>query len=436
MKISFYGGAGEVGRSCIMISTGNTKILLDAGVKLGEKEEYPMIEDRMLKEIDGIFITHAHLDHCGYLPHIYTAGYTGLTYATKPTIELVNVLLSDYMHISNPTNVTKEGLEKLHRSYKIIEYNKKMKLKDLEIEFIPAGHIVGSAMIRVSDGRKSIIYTGDVHLARTRLLEGASVKGLSSDALITESTYASKKDVFESESKIAKDMLKSINETIDRGGKVIIPSFAVGRAQEVLLFLDDYINSGVMRKVPIYVDGMINKSMRIYRHNVIYCREELQKKILMNDYDPFKSSNFVPVEKKGMRSKIVNDSTSSIIVTTSGMLTGGPVMFYLSRLAQNSANKLILVGYQAEDTLGRRLLEGVKTINIDNKEIKVEMSVNNYHLSAHADRRQLDTLIASISNLKRVFIIHGEESKSEEFRNDISGRYDAITPKIGESYEV
>jgi len=436
LKISFYGGAGEVGRSCIMISTEKTKILLDAGVKLGEKEEYPLIGDRMLNEIDAVLVTHAHLDHCGYLPHIYTAGYKGMVYATKPTVELINVLISDYMHISNPSNVTKNGIERLHKSYKIVEYNKKIRLNDLEVEFIPAGHIVGSAMIRVSDGRKSVLYTGDVHLARTRLLDGADVKGLSSDVLITESTYASKQDVFTSEAKIAKDMLKSINETIDMGGKVIIPSFAVGRAQEVLLFLDDYINSGVMRKVPVYVDGMINKAMRIYRHNVIYCRDELQKKILMSDYDPFKSSNFVPVEKKEMRGKIATEDQSSIIVTTSGMLTGGPVLYYISRLAKNSANKMILVGYQAEGTLGRRLLEGNKTVHVNGKEISVQMAVENYHLSAHADRRQLDTLVSSISNLKSVFIVHGDPSKSEEFRNDISGKYKAYTPKIGDTFEV
>ncbi|MGC8495884.1 MAG: MBL fold metallo-hydrolase RNA specificity domain-containing protein [Candidatus Micrarchaeia archaeon] len=436
MKISFYGGAGEVGRSCIMISTEKTKILLDAGVKLGEKEEYPMIEDSKFSEIDGIFITHAHLDHCGYLPHIYTAGYSKTVYATKPTIELTNVLLSDYMHISNPQNVTKEGLEKLRKSYKIIEYNKPFKLNDLEITFIPAGHIVGSAMIKVSDGKKSILYTGDIHLAKTRLLDGATVDGISSDTLVTESTYASKNDVFEKESAIAKSMLKSINDTIDAGGKIIIPSFAVGRAQEVLLFLDDYINSGIMRKVPIYVDGMINKSMRIYRHNVIYCRDELQKKILMSDYDPFKSSNFVPVEKKSMRSKIVSEDQSNIIVTTSGMLTGGPVMYYLSKMAGNSANKLILVGYQAEGTLGRALLEGSNKIRINNKEIEVKLKVENFHLSAHADRRQLEQLLSKIKGLKNVFIMHGEKRKSEEFMNDIKERFNAHVPAIGDEYEV
>ncbi|MEM0149751.1 MAG: MBL fold metallo-hydrolase RNA specificity domain-containing protein, partial [Candidatus Micrarchaeaceae archaeon] len=128
--------------------------------------------------------------------------------------------------------------------------------------------------------------------------------------------------------------------------------------------------------------------------------------------------------------------TSSIIVTTSGMLTGGPVMFYLSRLSKNPANKLILVGYQAEDTLGRRLLEGAKTIVIDNREISVQMSVENYHLSAHADRKQLETLVASISNLKRIFIVHGERSKSEEFRDDLSKKYSAVIPKLGDKFDI
>jgi len=231
-------------------------------------------------------------------------------------------------------------------------------------------------------------------------------------------------------------MLKSINDTIDAGGKIIIPSFAVGRAQEVLLFLDDYINSGIMRKVPIYVDGMINKSMRIYRHNVIYCRDELQKKILMSDYDPFKSSNFVPVEKKSMRGKIVSEDQSNIIVTTSGMLTGGPVMYYLSKMAGNSANKLILVGYQAEGTLGRALLEGSNKIRINNKEIEVKLKVENFHLSAHADRRQLEQLLSKIKGLKNVFIMHGEKRKSEEFMNDIKERFNAHVPAIGDEYEV
>jgi predicted metal-dependent RNase len=282
LKVTFFGGAQEVGRSCVMISTDKTKILLDAGIKLGEVEEHPMIKDSDLHTVDGIFISHAHLDHIGYLPHIYSSGYKGHIYATKPTMELTNVLISDYMRISEPKDVTKEGLTRLQKSYKVCEFKEDVRIGDLTLRFIPSGHIVGSSMISVTDGKSTLIYSGDLNLSKTKLLEGADTKNLTAKTLIIESTYGARKDVFPREGVVAQHALKSINETISLGGKVIIPSFAVGRAQEILLMLDDYMNSGLLPKVPIYVDGMINKAMRIHRHNVIYCRKELQSRILIS----------------------------------------------------------------------------------------------------------------------------------------------------------
>ncbi len=436
LKITFFGGAQEVGRSCVMISTAKTRVLLDAGIKLGEVEEHPTIKDEELKKIDGIFISHAHLDHIGYLPHIYSAGYQGHIYTTKPTMELTNVLISDYMRISNPRNVTKDGLNRLQKSYKICEFKEDVKIGDLTIRFIPSGHIVGSSMITVSDGKGMIIYSGDLNLSRTKLLEGADIKNLAAKTLIIESTYGARRDVFPHEGVIAQKTLKSIKETLSVGGKVIIPSFAVGRAQEILLMLDDYINSGLLPKVPIYVDGMINKAMRIHRHNVIYCRKELQMRILMSDYDPFKSSNFIPIESKAQRVKIVGQDESCIIVTTSGMLTGGPVIYYLQRLAGNSANKVILVGYQAEGTPGRALQDGAKKLRLDKYNVTIGLTVESQHLSAHADRPQLERMIKSVNGLKNLFIMHGEKSKSEELRADMSGKFKAIVPKNQEEYEV
>jgi len=427
-----------VGRSCLMVSTEKTRILLDAGIKLGTVEEHPMIHDSVLKEIEGIFISHAHLDHIGYLPHIYSAGYKGPIYATKPTMELTNVLISDYMRISEPKDVTKDGLSRLSKSYKICEFGKDVKIKDLTLRFIHSGHIVGSSMISVSDGKSALIYSGDINLTKTKLLEGADTKNLNAKTLIIESTYGAKRDVFPREGVVAQHMLKSIKETISLGGKVIIPSFAVGRAQEILLMLDDYMNSGLIPKVPIYVDGMINKAMRIHRHNVIYCRKELQSRILMSDYDPFKSDNFIPVESKQQRSKAVTEDASSIIVTTSGMLTGGPVVYYLSKLGGNPTNKIILVGYQAEGTPGRALQDGAKRLRLDNGRVTVDIKlvVDAQHLSAHADRPQLEMLIKKVNGLKNVFIMHGEKSKSEELREAIASKYRAMVPKNLETYDV
>ncbi|MDE1857375.1 MAG: MBL fold metallo-hydrolase [Candidatus Micrarchaeota archaeon] len=436
MKVSFFGGAGEVGRSCILVKSDKSKILLDAGVKLGAVEEYPQIRDSDLKGIDGIFISHAHLDHFGYLPHIFTAGYRGKVYATKPTIELINIAIRDYMNISKPKNVTSQGLAEMAKHFEIIEYGKPFRLKDLTIKVVQSGHILGSAITTVSDGKHTIMYSGDMNMAQTRLLPGADMKNARADTLIIESTYGAKNDIFPPEKEVSQKLMASIKETLHKGGKVIIPTFGVGRAQEVLFMLDDFMNSGILPKAPIYISGVINKIMRIHRHNVIYCRREVQMRILMSDSDPFKSKNFVPVESNELRGKIVKEKEASIIVTTSGMLTGGPVMYYLARLARDPMNKLILVGYQAEGTLGRALQEGAREVTVNRAKVKVNLTVETFHLSAHADRKQLEAAIAKVHGLKNVFVVHGEKSKSEDLRMHIANKYNAIVPEPIKEYHV
>ena len=327
----------------------------------------------------------------------------------------------------------------LGKNYSLHEYKREFKIKDFTITFIPAGHILGSALIKVSDGKETLIYTGDINLTKTRLLDGADLKGLKADILITESTYGGKDDIFKDEKETAKDMINSTVETIKAGGKVVVPSFAVGRAQEVLFLLDDYMNSGVIPKVPIYMDGMISKAMRIHRHNVIYCRKELQRRILMSDADPFKSENFSVVEKKNTRTRIATNDESSIVVTTSGMLSGGPIMYYLTKMAGNSLNKMILVGYQAEGTMGRAMQEGAREITINDSKIRVEMAVETYHMSAHADRKQLESIPGKIADLKRIFIVHGERSKSEYLKSELEKlpkKYEVTVPNIGDSFDV
>ncbi|MEM3227361.1 MAG: MBL fold metallo-hydrolase [Candidatus Micrarchaeaceae archaeon] len=436
MEISFLGGAGEVGRSCIMVKTKRSKILLDAGIKLGTVEERPKISAEEIRELSGVFITHAHLDHCGFLPHLYSAGYNKEVYATKPTIELLNVIIGDYLRISKPSGVTKEGLGVMSKHQKIVDYDKEFRFDDLTIKFVSAGHILGSALISVSDGNNTLLYTGDINLANSKLLAGANLKGLKADTLIMESTYGAKSDVFPKRDEVVSKMVNSIKETIIAGGKVIIPTFAVGRGQEVLLLLDDYINSGRIPKVQVYIDGMINRAMRIHRHNVIFCREELQKKILMSDYDPFKSPNFVQVERRGERNRIASSDSSSIIVTTSGMLVGGPALFYLSKLAKDPLNKIILVGYQAEGTLGRALQDGANEIVINHAKIKVELKVEKYKMSAHADRQQLELLPKKIEGIRNIFIVHGEKSKSEDLKTAFERKYFATVPEIGQKFTI
>jgi len=441
MKVKFYGAAGEVGRSCILIESNNTKVLFDCGIKLGHeerKEEYPLIEDSELKTVDAIVLSHTHLDHSGYLPHVLSTGWNGQIYATKPTIEIVNLLLNDYVRISNPKNVSKEGLSKVKKHYRTVEYGREFRVKGLRFKMLSAGHVLGSSLVEVTDGKHRLLYTGDLSLRRTKLLDPANTKNLRSDTLIIETTYGAKEEKFVVKEKSLKDLPISIKETIQTGGKVVIPALAIGRGQEVLLMLDDYMRSGFLPKVPIYIDGMIGKAMAIHRNNLSFCRPELQGRISRSKSkdDPFKSSNFHNVTTEQMRKKVIQEQGSSIIVTTSGMLNGGPVLKYLEKLAGNGNNELMFVCYQVEGTLGRKILEGAKEIAIRGRKYRIGMKVERYKMSGHADKPQLLMFIEKVMGLKTVFLVHGERGADREMRNSLGNRYKVEVPVLMQEFTL
>ncbi len=435
MRISFFGGAREVGRSFILLEIKDKKIALDAGVKLGEHEELPLIEKDELQDIDFFIISHAHLDHSGFLPHIIDYGLEKKIYLTKPTGELTMVLLSDYLNLSHP-DINKKSLITTQKMFSFLDYFKEYNINGISIKLYPAGHILGSSMIETSNGNEKILYTGDFTIKNTALLDGAYSKDLRASTLITESTYGGKEDVFEQYKSIVNKFVNSIKDTILSGGKVLIPSFAVGRAQEVLFILENHMRSGILPKANIYIDGMIRKAMRIYRHEVIYCNDAIQKRILISDDDPFKSKYFHFIKGKGERLRVAKSKEPAIIVTTSGMLTGGPAFKYLEHIANNSNDKIILVGYQAEGTNGRKLKDGERKIVIDEKEIEIKNKVEYFHLSAHADRMQLLNFINSINGLKNIFVVHGEERKSIELADHFKNKFNVYVPKIKDNIEL
>ncbi len=445
MKVTFYGACGEVGRSLIRVDgdpTGKKNIILDAGVKLGEEVEYPLLTKDEIKRdrINNFIITHAHLDHAGYLPHIINRGMNIFT--TKPTRDLMQLLLADYQRLQKEKRFSSKDVNLVMSRIKQTEYRKRFTTNGFQITLHDAGHIIGSSMIRIRRGNKILLYTGDINDRESRLLSGCEM-GLRAHTLIIEGTYSGKRDRLPSMKRASKELIEIIRKTLNRGGKVLIPSFAVGRGQEVLLLLNDYIRSGAIPEVPIYVDGMIKKALRIHRYNVIFAKREVQLRILMSDEDPFKSPYFTSSVRRN-RSDVI-ESGPCIIVTTSGMLTGGPVLTYFKHLAPDPKNTLILVGYQAEGTLGRQLLEGLDRVTlripdlkgrVDEVDVDVRMEIANVHLSAHADRQGLIKFINSLRGLKKIYLVHGEKRKLEEFSEYLSKRYDVIIPELGESYKV
>ncbi len=427
MRLTFFGGAGEVGRSCVLLEDGRHKLMLDCGIKLGERVEFPLISDEELKRVNDVVITHAHLDHSGFLPHLYSKGSRPNIYLTKPTRDLIGVLLADYYRIQKSRGevfFSMKDVDKVLEVAKMPEYGESAGSR-LKFEMRNAGHILGSAMVYFPE--KKLLYSGDICARKTRILDGCEQK-LKAETLVVESTYGNRGDILPTYKEASQKLARIINETLDKGGHVLIPSFAVGRAQEVLLLLDDYMRSGAIRESRIYVEGMISKALRIYRHNAIYANDDIKKRILMSEEDPFKSKRFHKPRTKD-RSDVLAEP--SIIVSTSGMLTGGPALFYLDKFHDDPKNSLVFIGYQAPGTLGSRIAAGEKKVFFGEREIEIRMRVEQVKISGHADYNELLQFIKNTQDLKRVFIIHGEKS---DLKDELEKKYEVIAPRILETY--
>ncbi len=432
MRLTFYGGAREVGRLCVVLEEGKRNLMLDCGIKLGEKTEYPLIHDDELQRIRNVTVSHAHLDHSGYLPHLYAKKAKPSIFMTKPTRDLIGVLLSDYYRIHRGEKgqrklFSMKDVEGILRDVKITEYNEPFNA-DFRLSYHSAGHIMGSAITKIHE-KEGIIFTGDICMRKSRVLDPAA-RDLSAKTLIMESTYGGDEDIIPSYKEGYQKMVRVINETLNKGGHVIIPSFAVGRAQEVLLALDDYMRSGAIPSTKIFIEGMIGKAMKIYRHNAIYANDDIKRRILMSEDDPFKSPNFYSSRSK-QKEDVLKEPC--IIVTTSGMLTGGPVLFYLDKLGNDPRNTIIFVGYQAEGTPGRKIVEGKRRVTIRDKTLDIKMRVESIKLSGHADYNELIQFARSIKGLQRIFLVHGEKP---EMKDALEKRYEIVVPRLLETYSI
>jgi len=425
--LTFYGAAREVGRSCIVLEDRHKALMMDCGIKLGERVEYPVISDHDIKKIHHIFISHAHLDHSGYLPHIYAMGHHPAIWATKPTRDLMGVLLADYHRLQKYRAFKQKDVDAVLKNVHMVEYGESVR-SIFPFTVYNAGHILGSSIIHIPE-HGGIIYTGDMCVRPTRILDGC-YRNLSAKTLIMESTYGDRGDTLPSYKQAARKLIEEINKTLNEGGHVLIPSFAVGRAQEVLLLLDDYMRSGALGKTKIYVEGMINKALRIYRHNAYYANDDIKKRILMSEDDPFKSLFFHRPRSKDRKDVL---EEPSIIVSTSGMLSGGPALFYLEKFAPDPKNKLIFVGYQARGTLGRKILEGAQTIMLNEKEIQLRLKVEKVRLSAHADFNELQQFADGIRGLKNIFLVHGEKIDLPPI---LEKKYNVKVPALGDSHPI
>jgi uncharacterized protein len=432
------GGVKQVGRSCFVVVTPETKVMLDCGINPGEMsglDAYPRLDwfNFDLDDLDAVVISHAHIDHQGFLPTLFKYGYRGPVYCTEPTLPLMILLQTDSVKIANSNGAylpySARDVGEVIKHCITLPYGKPTDISpDVTITLNNAGHIMGSATVHLNiSGAHNILYSGDYKYARTQLLDSAVSMYPRVETLITESTYGNTTDVMPDQQSVYRGFTESINKTLMDGGKVLLPVPAVGRAQEIMLVMAKEMKEGRLVESPIYIEGMISEASAIHMSYAHYLGSDVRKSVSQG-INPFQSEYFTVISGYGKRDDILNDENPAIVMATSGMLEGGPSVEYFKELAPNPKNKIMFVSYQINGTLGRRVLDGAMSeVSMMDKTGKVKVvpvraqtqKIDGF--SGHSDFNQILNFVSRIRP-KRVLVNHGEKSKSENVASTIYSR--------------
>tara|TARA_Y100000310_G_scaffold197376_3_gene197485 strand:- start:5522 stop:7408 length:1887 start_codon:yes stop_codon:yes gene_type:complete len=453
-RLTFLGAARQVGRSCLLLQTPNSKIILDCGIDVSAKgeERFPFfnIPEFDVDQIDAVIISHAHTDHVGMVPYLYKMGYKGPVYMTTPTRDVASLLTLDFIGVAykqaeKPIYSSTDIKEMVKHSI-CLNYNEVTDVtSDIRITFYNAGHVLGSAMVHINigNGSHNLLYTGDYKYGRTRLLEPAATSFPRLESVITESTYGAKEDTLPPRMEAEEKLLELINKTIERGGKVLIPELGLGRAQETMLIVEDAIKAGKLKKIPVYIDGMIWDINAIHTAYPDFLNNRV-KSLTFQDRNPFTSEIFSRVSSTKERKDVI-EGAPCLVLATSGMLTGGASVEYFREFSGNPKNSLIFVCYQGAGSLGRQVQDGLKEVKmvVDGKEehVKVNMEIHNTvrGLTAHAGRNEIVSFFRRINpKPKRIIINHGEISKSLDLASSLYklNRVETNVPRILETLKL
>ena len=417
-KIRFLGGTREIGRIAVAIKSEKTQLLLDYGVLFNSEPGFPMHVPP--KEVDGIILTHAHLNHSGAIPIFHIQGKTPV-YGTRLSFDLAQLLISDFIHLSR-YYLPFEYIE-LHstmRNCVHVNYGEERTIGDIRFRLLDAGHIPGSAQVLVEAGGKRLLYTGDYSTINSRLLHAAQNAYGELDAIILESTYADEEHP--DRSSLEKSFVERVTEVVENGGIALVPAFSVGRSQEVACILAAH-----HFEYPMTMDGMARKVNRILMNYTTYLRDA---RLFM---DAVHAATWV----EGWRDRRVATKKPGVIISPAGMLKGGPSASYIQRVGKKRENAVFLVSYQIPGTPGRELLERGRCV-IDGKLRKVEAQVEHFDFSSHCGASQLQDTIKNLEGKPKVFVVHGAEGNCERFARWINEEteFEAVAPKAGDVYTI
>ncbi|MBN1485975.1 MAG: MBL fold metallo-hydrolase [Chloroflexia bacterium] len=449
MQLSFLGGADEVGASALLVEIAGRRVLIDAGVRPSPKARYGLTGDQLpdlaqvdrAGELDAVMVTHAHLDHSGCL-ELVCERYACPVYATPATMALIQVLHLDSRKImSNRLEEEDElplfddvAVERLMNSLVPAHFHARLLVADgLAATFYPAGHIAGAAMVYLESAEGSLLVSGDVSVSPQRTVAGLTPPRLRPDAIVLESTYGGR--LHANRAAEERRLVDTVAAVLERGGKVLIPAFALGRAQEVLLTLEAFRQRGELPEVPVWADGMVRAICGVYQQFPDALSPAFQER-----EGGFFGEWIHPVLHAGQREELVRSEGPWIMVSSSGMLAGGPSVFYARHLAGRPENAILLTGYQDEEAPGRRLQEmaerGQGTLRLGPDKVEVQCQLGTYSLSAHADEGQLLGLVEAL-DVPRVVLVHGEESARESLAGSLQERGRIVMqPRLGQTVEI
>lgn len=457
VNVNFLGAAGTVTGSKFLFTSSHSSVLVDCGMFQGIKdlrlknwEKFPV----QPASIDAVIITHAHLDHCGYLPRLVKSGFTGTIYMTPWTRDLVQVILLDSakLQMEDAEYAEKKGYSKHKKPLPLYDTDdvlrtlqliKEVKFStrthitsDTYFTFHPAGHILGAAFVDLEMESKRILISGDLGRGNHPLLrDPESIPDANFDAVLIESTYGD-----ESHTEPDGSFERVINQTIKRGGSVLIPAFAVDRTEIILMELKRLVEQQVIPSVPIFVDSpMALQALEFYRGALREKSWEINPRLQGSAEDIFSAGNLTQLQSVEESKSLNQQRHPCIIISASGMATGGRVVHHLARMLPDPKNSVILTGYQAVGTRGRSLLDGAKMLKMFGKDVEVNAQIELVdYFSVHADQSELLTWLDSArAKPTKVFAIHGDDETSETFAKVLREHgFNAYAPILDESIEI
>lgn len=466
MNISFFGAAKMVTGSNSLIEVSGYKVLIDCGMFQGNEEIEKKNYDKFPydpSEIDFLILTHAHIDHSGRIPKLVKDGFRGRVIATNPTYELCQIMLLDSAKIQEsdvewenkkrkragrkqlePIYTTEDAINSL-KYFEPYFLDQMIKLNDnIKLRFRDAGHILGAAIVELwlTENKETtkFVFSGDLGV-KGRLIINDPEYIEDADYLIVESTYGDR--LHQPQGEGTKELLEIIRTTAERGGTTLIPSFAVGRTQELIYEFNKYYedpNTPEYLKIPIYVDSpMAIRATKVFESNASSFNEEATKRILSGD-NPFEFENLRYVETQDESMLLNKFEFPKVIISSSGMANAGRIRHHLKHNLWNEKNSLVFVGYQAEGTLGRLLLDGKKRVKLLGEEINVKLEIHDVNgFSGHADMDGLLNWVGGFKKKpKKVFIVHGEDNSAHNLSNEIESRFKmpTVVPSLGDTYEI